>query len=50
MEHVRIHHGVKRLTTIAVRNERPGDRRKEIPDAGTGLYLVVQPKPSGAKS
>jgi integrase len=50
MEHVRIHHGVKRLTPLAVKNERSGDRRREIPDAGTGLYLVVQPKPSGAKS
>jgi hypothetical protein len=38
----------KTLTVIAVKNERPGNKRKEVSDGGTGLYLVVQP--SGAKS
>ena len=39
----------KNLTAISVQNEKPGNTRKEIADAGCGgLYLVVQP--SGAKS
>src|SRR5262245_22390993 len=39
----------KRLTALAVESAKPTDgRRREIPDAGTGLYLVIQP--SGAKS
>src|SRR6266446_5035937 len=42
-----------KLTSLAVRNANPkrrkGElRRTEIPDAGSGLYLIVQP--SGAKS
>src|SRR5262245_9633863 len=40
----------KRLTTKAVENarRRPGPHRYELADAGSGLYLCVQP--SGAKS
>jgi len=39
----------KALTTVAVRNAKPGIARREIPDGGCrGLYLVVQS--SGAKS
>jgi integrase len=40
----------RRLTAIYVESVAPGDERQEIADRGTGLYLVVQPKPSGAKS
>jgi integrase len=37
-----------KLTTVAVRNAKPDPaRRREIPDAGSGLYLIVQP--SGSK-
>jgi integrase len=33
-----------KLTTVAVRNAKPDPAcRREIPDAGSGLYLVVQP-------
>jgi len=33
-----------KLTTVAVRNAKPDPaRRREISDAGSGLYLVVQP-------
>ena len=40
---------MKPLTDIAIRNLKPGPKRREIPDAGCrGLYVVVQP--SGAKS
>jgi hypothetical protein len=40
-----------KLTAISVRNVTPGNARREIADGGcAGLYLVVQPKPSGAKS
>ena len=39
----------KTLTAVAVKNHRPGKKRREIPDGGCpGLHLVVQP--SGAKS
>ena len=39
----------KTLTTVAVRNLRPGRKRREIADRGSpGLYLIVQP--SGRKS
>jgi integrase len=39
----------KKLTPISVANERPGPKRKEIPDGGcTGLYRVLQT--SGATS
>ena len=38
----------KKLTDIAIRNMRPGSARREIPDGGNGLYLVLQP--SGARS
>ena len=39
----------KQLTAVSVANARPGQQRREIPDAGCrGLYLVVQP--SGRKS
>jgi integrase len=40
----------RRLTAISVESVTPGNTRQEIADRGTGLYLVVQPKPSGAKS
>jgi hypothetical protein len=33
---------VKLLTDIAIRNLKPGTKRREIPD-GKGLYVVVQP-------
>jgi integrase len=38
----------KKLTAVSVANVRPGPRRREISDGGTGLFLVVQP--SGKKS
>jgi integrase len=50
MDHVSKHHGATKLTTIAVKNAKPADKRREISDGGNGLYLIVQPKPSGAKS
>jgi integrase len=38
------------LTTRAVETTKPGLKRREIPDRHMpGLYLVVQPQPSGAK-
>ncbi len=41
----------KLLTPLAIDKIEPGPTRREIPDAGMpGLRLVVQPKPSGAKS
>ena len=40
----------RRLTAVFVKSVTPGNTRQEIADRGTGLYLVVQPKPSGAKS
>jgi integrase len=41
----------KKFTAKSVEHEKAGDARREIPDAGAkGLYLIVQPKPSGAKS
>jgi integrase len=39
------------LTVASVQKYAPQANRREIPDAkATGLYLVIQPKPSGAKS
>jgi integrase len=39
------------LTAIAIQNYKPTTRRREIRDTqGVGLYLVIQPKPSGKKS
>jgi integrase len=39
------------LTDIAIRNLKAGESRREIPDPGcAGLYVVVQPSPSGRKS
>ncbi len=39
----------KGFTDIAIRNMKPGDVRREIPDPGcAGLYLVLQP--SGVQS
>lgn len=38
-----------RLTDISIKNAKPGETRREIPDGGCkGLYLVIQP--SGKKS
>lgn len=37
-----------KLTSIAVRKAKPAKTRRELPDGGSGLYLVVQP--SGRKS
>src|SRR6516162_3642517 len=37
-----------RLTAVRVANAKPGLKRQEISDNGSGLYLVVQP--SGHKS
>jgi integrase len=38
----------QRLTAVRVTNAKPGVTRQEIPDGGSGLFLVVQP--SGHKS
>jgi integrase len=38
----------KKLTSKFVENVKPSPERKEYPDGGTGLYLVVQP--TGVKS
>jgi integrase len=39
------------LTDASVRKYTAQAKRREIPDArATGLYLIIQPKPSGAKS
>jgi integrase len=39
------------LTVASVQKYAAQTKRREIPDAkATGLYLVIQPKPSGAKS
>ena len=40
--------GSRKLTALAVENARAGGKRQYIPDAGSGLYLVVQP--TGAKA
>src|SRR5215469_16069153 len=37
-----------KLTPVAVLKIRPHKMRREIPDNGSGLYLIIQP--SGAKS
>src|SRR6516164_1769872 len=39
----------KPLTAVAVANARPGPVRREIHD-GHGLFLIIQPRPSGHKS
>ena len=39
-----------KLTTVAVANYTAKTSRREIPDSGTNLYLVIQPKPRGTKS
>ena len=39
----------KPLTAVAVANARPGPIRREIHD-GHGLFLIIQPRPSGHKS
>jgi integrase len=38
----------RKLTTKTIENLKPGPARREIPDGGSGLYLVLQP--SGARS
>ena len=39
------------LTVPSVQKYTANAKRREIPDTkATGLYLVIQPKPSGAKS
>jgi integrase len=41
----------KKLTVPAIANYKPGAARREIRDSlAPGLYLVIQPKPSGSKS
>ena len=41
----------KALTTRTVESVRATDERREIPDGLLrGLYLIIQPKPSGSKS
>ena len=41
----------KRLTVASIEKLKPDpQRRREIPDAMPGLYLVIQPLPSGKKS
>src|SRR6516165_8463249 len=41
----------KALTTRTVESVKATDERQEIPDGLLrGLYLIIQPKPSGAKS
>ena len=40
-----------KLTSTGIRTYAPTTKRREIPDAhARGLYLILQPKPSGAKS
>jgi integrase len=40
-----------KFTAVSVQNVKPGNTRREIPDGGcAGLYLIVQPLPSGRKS
>jgi integrase len=42
---------MKALTVAAIEKLKPGPTRREIPDGRiSGLYLVVQPAPSGRKS
>jgi integrase len=36
------------LTDLAIRNLKPGEKRREVPVDNTGLYLILQP--SGARS
>ncbi|MGE3990112.1 tyrosine-type recombinase/integrase [Pseudorhodoplanes sp.] len=42
----------KKLTALVIENKyKPTAKRREIRDAGApGLYLIIQPKPTGAKS
>ena len=39
-----------KLSAAAIDRLRPAAERREIRDTARGLYLVIQPKPSGAKS
>jgi integrase len=39
-----------KLTVAAVRKYSAKSKRREIPDVTPGLHLVIQPKPSGARS
>jgi integrase len=39
-----------KLTDAAVIRLKAGPKRQEIADSGTGLYLIIQPDPSKAKS
>ena len=40
-----------KFTAMAVENAKPGPKRKEVPDAAMpGLYLIIQPEPTGTKS
>jgi integrase len=42
---------VPALTAAAIRRYKPQGQRLEIPDAkAPGLYLIIQPRPTGAKS
>src|SRR6516162_194202 len=38
-----------KLSAKSVESAKHGDKRRELPDGG-GLYLVLQPKPSTARS
>ena len=41
----------KKLTDLGLRHLKAGNKRREVPDGGcTGLYLVLQPQPSTARS
>jgi len=45
------HRRATKLTPASVEKLKPKQRRREIPDRGLpGLYLIIQPLPSGAKS
>jgi integrase len=42
---------MSKLTAPTIRSYRPGPKRREIPDSqAPGLYLILQPKPSGTMS
>src|SRR6516165_8460391 len=41
----------KKLTDFSLRHLKAGSKRREVPDGGcSGLYLVLQPQPSTARS
>jgi integrase len=43
--------GPKKFTALSVKAFKAGPERQEIPDPGcAGLYLIIQPEPSAAKS